>query len=334
LHRGLDEPKYGRRDPARPRQQETKMPRWRSLAALLLAALIVLAPSLADARAGGSYRSGGGSSFTSQGSRGSQTYAQPMQRSITPQSPGAGTAAGQPGYGYGASHPFWTGLAGGFFGGWLGSMLFPHWGMGYGGGAGGMIGSLFSWLLIIGLVWFGFRMLRGRFAAVGGPGIGPMPFAGIGGLQPAAGGGSGARGAALAIVEADYQAFEAILKHVQDGWSQGNLAELRRSVTPEMLSYFAEELAENQSQGVVNRVEQVELARGDLREAWDEGRLQYATCALRWRALDYTVRTDRRPEDPGYVVAGDPQHPAEAGETWTFVRSPGGQWLLSAIQQV
>lgn len=319
------------------------MPSWRNLAALFLAALIALAPALAEARAGGSYRGGGSSSFTSQGSRGSRTYDQPMQRSITPQAPS--TAAGQAGnggtYGYGAAHPFWTGLAGGFFGGWLGSMLFPHWGMGYGGGFGGgfggMLGSLLSWVLIIGLLWFGFRMLRRRFAPAAGPDIEPMRFGGGGGFQRAmggGGGGGGGRGAPLAIVEADYQAFELILKQVQSAWSGGNLAELRRSVTPEMLSYFSEQLAENESQGVANRIEQVELVGGDLRESWDEGRLQYATCALRWRALDYTVRTDRRPDDPGYVVDGDPQHPAEAAETWTFVRSPGGHWLLSAIQQV
>ena len=317
------------------------MSQWRSLAAFLLAALIVLAPTLADARAGGSYRSGGGGSFTSQGSRGSRTYDQPMQRSITPQTPGTGTA--QPGYGgayggygYGAAHPFWTGLAGGFLGSWIGSMLFPHWGMAYGGygvGFGGVLGSLLSWLLIIGLIWFGFRMVRRRFATADGPDFQPMGFGGSGGFQqpyaPAA-----ARGAPLAIVEADYQAFEAILKTVQGAWSDGNLAEMRRVVTPEMLSYFAEQLAENESQGVVNRVEQIELVRGDLRESWDEGRMQYATCALRWRALDYTVRNDRRPNDPGYVVDGDPQHPSESAETWTFVRSPGGHWLLSAIQQV
>jgi predicted lipid-binding transport protein (Tim44 family) len=309
------------------------MSQWRSLAAFLLAALLVLAPTLADARAGGSYRSGGSSSFTSQGSRGSRTYDQPMQRSVTPQTPGTASPGA---YGYGAAHPFWTGLAGGFFGSWIGSMLFPHWGMGYGWGFGGIFFPLFSWLVIIGLFWLGFRALHRRFAPAGGMGFEPMGFGGMGGFQqpaPAYGGG-GSRGAPLAIVEADYQAFEQILKSVQGAWSDGNLAELRRSVTPEMLSYFAEQLAENESQGVVNRVEQIELVRGDLREAWDEGRLQYATCALRWRALDYTVRNDRRPNDPGFVVAGDPQHPSEAAETWTFVRSPGGHWLLSAIQQV
>ncbi len=48
--------------------------KWRSWAAILLGAMMLLAPHWADARAGGSYRLGGGSSFMSQGSRGSQTY--------------------------------------------------------------------------------------------------------------------------------------------------------------------------------------------------------------------------------------------------------------------
>jgi predicted lipid-binding transport protein (Tim44 family) len=304
---------------------------WRRLAALLVAALIAFSPALAAARAGGSYRSFGGGSFLNQGSRGSRTYDAPMQRSITPQTPPAGgTLPGYGyGYGYGSAHPFWSGLAGGLFGGWLGSMLFPHWGMGYGGGFGSVFGSLFSWLFIIGLLWFAFRLFARRSMPMSMP-----PLAGLGGgfgsYAPAAGGRSGVP---LAIVHDDYQAFETVLKEVQAAWSAGDLNALRPWVTPEILSYFAEELAENQSQGVINHVEQVELLRGDLREAWDEGRLQYATCLLRWRALDYTVRSGRHPADADAIVDGDPRHPSEAAEIWTFARSPGGKWLLSAIQQ-
>src|SRR6201986_4642799 len=136
--------------------------KWRSWAAALLCAMLVLGPSLAEARAGGSYRLGGGSSFSSQGSRGSQTYnyngAAPLQRSITPQTQPS-TPYTAPGYGYGGygyNHPFLTGLFGGIFGSWIGSMLFPHWGMGY--GVGGMFGSVFTWLILLGLVWFLVRM--------------------------------------------------------------------------------------------------------------------------------------------------------------------------------
>ncbi len=308
------------------------MLRWQTLAALVLVVVMALAPSLADARAGGSYRGGGGS-FTSQGSRGSRTYEQPMQRSMTPQGQPTAPSA-QPGFGFGGSHPFLTGLAGGLFGGWLGSMLFPHWGMGMGGGFG-MIGSVLMWIILISLLWMGFRMLSRRFHPFAAPGAGTMNFAGLGGApsgyQPGA---ASAQGAPLAIVHADYEAFEAILKRVQAAWSAADLASMRQAVTPEILSYFAEELAENESQGVVNHVEQVQLLRGDLREAWDEGRLQYATCYMQWRALDYTLRSGARPGDPGAVVGGDPHQPSDAAELWTFARSPCGHWLLSAIQQV
>ena len=99
--------------------------------------------------------------------------------------------------------------------------------------------------------------------------------------------------ATIGVTAADYQEFEAILKDVQKAWSAGDLGELRRYVTPEMLSYFAEQLAENESQGVVNQVDNVELIKGEVREAWDEGRLQYAT-ALHALARARLHRAQRR----------------------------------------
>lgn len=338
-----DNRNYGRMEAPRIGRLERKLMRnWRKLACAALCASIVLTPALADARAGSTARSSGGSSYSSQGSRGARTYdyngAQPMQRSLTPQ-PGPTSPGLSPSYG-GASfaqrHPFLTGMAGGFLGSWLGSLLFPHWGMGYGWGFSSVIGSVLSWLLIIWLVSMLFRIFRRRTV----PDLEPMshdgpqpapPRYGAGGASAMPGRGSGN---SLAINATDYQAFEAILKNVQAAWSRSDLQQLRHHVTPEMLSYFGEQLAENESQGLANHVEQVELSRGDLREAWDEGRLQYATAYLRWRALDYTVRTDRHPGDPDYLTDGDPQHPTEAAELWTFARSPGGHWLLSAIQQV
>jgi predicted lipid-binding transport protein (Tim44 family) len=318
--------------------------RWRSWAASLLCAMMVLGPSLAEARAGGSYRLGGGSSYMSQGSRGSQTFsnngAAPLQRSITPQARPNAPYGAAPGYGYGSNHPFLTGLFGGLFGSWIGSMLFPHWGMGW--GMGGMFGSVFSWLLLLGLIWLGFRLFSGRRAAsYGGPSTG-MGFGGVGfgsglgpyGTQTPSLGSPAPRLTTIGVTASDYQEFEEVLKGIQAAWSHGDLAALRRYTTPEMLSYFAEQLAENQSQGVANHVEDVELLKGEVREAWDEGPLQYATALLHWRARDYTVRSDGRTGEGEIIVGGDPQHPTEAREMWTFARSPGGRWLLSAIQQV
>jgi len=313
----------------------------RKLAAALLSALILFTPVLAAARAGGSYGSGG-MGYSSQGSMGSRTYnnngGAPIDRSTTPQSQSNSPYYGNGGqYGFAQNHPFLTGLAGAFFGSWLGSLLFPHWGYGYGMGFGHVFGSLFSWIIIIVVLSMVFRRFRRSY--------GPLPSAPLGGMgyggpqsgygfSPRGGyGGGGAVSSDLTISAADYAAFEAILKAVQEAWSKGDLRALGHYVTPEMLGYFSEELAGNASRGVENHVEQLQLVNGDVREAWDEGALQYATCLLHWRALDYTVRRDRNPGESGWVVDGDPQHPTDAQELWTFARSPGGHWLLSAIQQ-
>jgi predicted lipid-binding transport protein (Tim44 family) len=318
--------------------------RW---AALLLAAIMVLSPVLAEARAGGSYRAGGGSSFSSMGSRGSQTYnpngAAPIQRSVTPQSGPSAPYGTAPGYaGFGARHPFLTGLFGGFIGSWIGSMLFPHWGMGY--GVGGMFGSVFTWLILIGLIWFVFRMFRGRsvgmpFSGGGGGmmGSGGLHTNGYSGMSPMSAGYSAysqPRLATIGVSQNDYQEFEGLLKGVQKAWSDGDLGALRQYTTPEMLSYFSEQLAENESQGVANKVEDVELIKGEVREAWDEGRMQYATVLMHWRARDYTVRSGGNAREGEIIAGGDPQTPVDASEMWTFTRSPGGRWLLSAVQQV
>src|SRR5581483_11749583 len=81
-------------------------------------------------------------------------------------------------------------------------------------------------------------------------------------------------------------------------------------------------------------VTDVQLLKGDITEAWDEGDLEYASALMRWSAIDYVVRLGRNPGDPDFVVSGNPRQPVEAEELWTFVRSRGGHWLLSAIQQV
>jgi predicted lipid-binding transport protein (Tim44 family) len=105
-------------------------------------------------------------------------------------------------------------------------------------------------------------------------------------------------------------------------------------MTPEMLSYFSEELTRNASQGVRNNVSDVQLVKGELSESWDEGDLQYATAYMRWRAIDYVARLGRPSGDPESIVSGNPRVAVEAEELWTFVRRRSGDWLLSAIQQV
>jgi predicted lipid-binding transport protein (Tim44 family) len=305
--------------------------RWRLPISLFfcLALALALTPSLAEARAGSSY-SGGASSFSGMGSRGSRTFennnAAPVTRSMTPANPSATSPLGgaAPAFAGGGSffsrHPFLTGLAGGF----LGSMLFSGLG-GFGHGLGFMLE-----ILVIGFViFFLVRLLFGRrFAPAGG---GAMPRSLGAAAAPAA---VSFRGRDTTVGDADLNAFQQIHAGVQEAWSRGDLGQMRRLMTPEMLSYFSEELTRNTSQGVQNIVSDVRLLKGDVSEAWDEGDLEYATAFMQWSAIDYIVRLDRSPGQPDYIASGNPQVPTEAEEVWTFVRRRDGDWLLSAIQQV
>jgi predicted lipid-binding transport protein (Tim44 family) len=311
-------------------------PNWRIVVALFCCAFMALAPALAEARAGGSF----GGRPSSMGSRGSRSWenngAQPLNRSVTPQPPPQtpGYSPGLPSPAYGGSffqrHPFLTGMAGGLFGSWL----FGHAGYaaGTGGGAGSALGTLL-WLAIIALViWFAVRLFRRGAFSSGWP-------AGAAGLMARSAGAAAApagrdRGHDANLADADLQSFERLHAAVQEAWSAGDLARLGRLMTPEMLSYFSEELTRNASRGVRNLVSDVRLLKGELNESWEERNLQYATAFLRWRAIDYVVRLGGSPADGDYVAGGDPRTPVDAEEIWTFVRQRGGDWLLSAIQQV
>ena len=302
---------------------------WRILLSLFFCLALALAPTLAEARAGSSFSSSGKSSSSSMGNRGSRTFenngAAPVTRSMTPTAPStASPLGGTPAPAYGGSffqrHPFMTGLAGGF----LGSMLFSGL-----GGFGHVFGGLLQFLIIGFLIFFLVRWLFGRrFAPAGG---GAMPRSVGAAAAPAAG---RFRGRDTTVGDDDLNAFQSIHAAVQEAWGRGDLGRLRPLMTPEMVSYFSEELTRNTSQGVQNIVSDVRLLKGDISESWEEGDLQYATAYMRWSAIDYVVRTGRSPGQPDYLVSGDPKTPVEAEEIWTFVRGRGGNWLLSAIQQV
>jgi predicted lipid-binding transport protein (Tim44 family) len=119
-----------------------------------------------------------------------------------------------------------------------------------------------------------------------------------------------------------------LLGEIQSAYGVEDLTALRARVTPEMLSYFSEDLARNASRGVTNAVSDAKLLQGDLADSWREGDVEYASVAMRFSLLDRMVELAS-----GRVVEGDAVHPVEATEVWTFMRTRGGSWLLSAIQQ-
>ncbi|HEX4172543.1 MAG TPA: TIM44-like domain-containing protein [Acetobacteraceae bacterium] len=292
---------------------------------------LALAPGLADARAGGggSFGSRGGMTWSAPPSTNTAPYsAAPMQRSMTPNNPSPGYGRG---YGYGGAPSyaprsgFMSGLMGGLIGAGLGGLLFGHGFFGGMMGFGGFLGFLLQIFLIVLLVRFLIRRFRGPSPAFAG---GPNIFARGG--PPLMGGGGSARPGGpppIQIGPQDYQAFEQLLQAIQAAWSRQDLNALRALVTPEMLSYFAEQLAEQASRGVRNEVTDVRLLQGDLAQAWSEGNREYATVAMRFSMVDVTV------DASGRIVDGNPNEHVTATELWTFVRSPGGRWILSAIQQ-
>jgi predicted lipid-binding transport protein (Tim44 family) len=268
---------------------------------LSLALPVLMAVSAADARVGG------GRSY---GSRGSHTYsappvtrtapnaARPFDRTMTqPSRPNAGAPAGggffnRPGMG------MLGGLAAGFLGAGLFGMLFGH---GLFGGLGGL-SSILGLLLQIGLIVLAVRFAMSWWQRRNAPAYaGPTPGPGAQ-VNPRSGFGFGSG-------------------------SNEDVNTLHTLATPEMVSYFTEDLRENDARGVVNKVSNVKLLQGDLAEAWREGDTDYATVAMRYSLVDKTVE-----RTSGRLVEGSEQ-PQEVTDVWTFVRPRGGKWELSAIQQ-
>jgi predicted lipid-binding transport protein (Tim44 family) len=302
-----------------------------SIAVVLSLALpLIAAAPPADARIGGGLSSG---------SRGTRTFsappststapstAQPLNRTFTqPGSPGVGTSTAGGGFFNRPGGGMLRGLAAGFLGAGLFGMLF---GGGMFGGLGGM-SSLFGLIIQIGLIVFVVRMAMSWWQRRTTPAYADGASAGLGGastFRTGSGFGLGSGSAPLEILPADYQAFEQLLGDIQAAWSNEDVAKLHTLATPEMVSYFNNDLQENRARNVVNKVSSTKLLQGDLSEAWREGDTDYASVAMRFSMIDKTV--DRV---SGRLVEGSEQ-PTEATEVWTFVRPRGANWELSAIQQ-
>ncbi|MGH6726765.1 MAG: TIM44-like domain-containing protein [Pseudolabrys sp.] len=296
-----------------------------SIALAAMATVMMLFAGDAQARAGGGFSSG---------SRGMRTFvmppttrtapnsAAPIERSIAqPGAAPANQAAVRPGL-FGGG--LFGGMAAGFVGAGLFGLLFGH---GFFGGIAdfaSLLGLLLQVVLVVFVgklifAWWQRRNMPQPAYAAAHPG---PDFGGFGG---AAGGGPPAD-EPLVIGAEDYDTFEQMLYDIQADFSAEDMEALRTEVTPELLSYFAEQLADNAKRGLVNRVTDVKLLQGDLAEAWREDDADYATVTIRFANTDSVVE-----RASGRVVEGGT--PDETTELWTFTRARDGDWMLSAIQQ-
>lgn len=331
----------------------------RVLAAVVAA--LFLTAHVAEARVGrgGSMGSRGSRTYSSPAPTTTAPAASPMQRSAAPQNATTAQRPTQPGAAQAAQQRrpgmFGGGFGGALMGGLLGAGLFGLLsGAGLFGGMSGF-GSILGLLLQVGLIFLLVRFAIGFFrrrqeATAGGPssanrdnfarsglgsGLGMTGGSTAGGANNTAGAaaqqqraGAAPAGKPIDIGPADYAAFERLLVQTQDAYSREDLGALRKLATPEMASYFMEELTANASNGVINRVSDVTFLQGDLAEAWREGDSDYATVAMKFSLRDATFN-----RETNAVVDGDPSTPITATEIWTFRRMRGGDWLLSAIQQ-
>ena len=292
------------------------------------------------------------------GSRGARTFsappptatapnaARPIERSMTtPGQPGSSfnrpataNPAAQTG-GFFSRGGMLGGLAAGFLGAGLIGMLMGNGFLGGIAGFAGFLGLLIQVALVVivaRLAWAWWKRRSQPAAAYartshGEQMNGARPQNGASFLNGfGAGSGSSANtgdNRPIEIKPDDYSAFEDTLRSVQTAYSKEDVSKLGELVTPEMLSYYAEELAANASRGVRNEISDVNLLQGDLAEAWSEGSDDYATVAMRYQQSDTLV--DRA---SGRIVEGN-DAPDEGIEYWTFRRARGGPWMVSAIQQ-
>ncbi|MFL5010597.1 Tim44 domain-containing protein [Rhizobium sp.] len=310
--------------------------------AALTSATVFASLDDAEARRAGSFGFGSRGTRTFQAppvTRTAPAPTAPIERSMTPRPQTTAPAtAQQP---FGAQRPgffggFGRSMIGGLIAGGLLGMLLGH---GFGGGFG-FLGMLLQIALIGGAVMLAMRYFANR----------RQPSYGVGGQSqsysmspannssfqiPAIGSGAGSLQSSrgnrsndeIGLAKTDLDKFEELLTQVQTAYGAEDYGTLRRLTTPEAMSYLAEELGENATNGVRNRVSDVKLLQGDIAEAWLEDGQEYATLAMRYSSIDAMVE-----RESGRVVSGDDRRPSESTEVWTFVRKPGADWKLAAIQ--
>jgi predicted lipid-binding transport protein (Tim44 family) len=306
----------------------SKRLRWLGLALVILT--ITLHAGDAFARAG----SGG-----SRGSRSYSTPARPPASPTTPTSPSRQYSAPtqQPApASRGWFGPIMGGLAGFALGGLLGGMLFGH---GFGGGFG-----LMDMLLIGGALYLLYRFMSARRAQ--------QPAYAGGGYDRSGSGAEVAYPAGAATTPSAAQPSELdqgfahirqmdpafdpdaltesarrLFPDVQNAVSACDMGPLSHRLTPRMYTTLVGQCDRLRAARHTNRMEQLQMRRAEVTEAWQESGQDYVTVYLAGSLIDYTVD-----DGTGALVEGS-RSPQDFAEYWTFARPVGpNPWKLSAIQ--
>lgn len=292
--------------------------------------------ALARAGGGGSFGSRGSRSFSAPSRSPSQTSPSQQQAAPVPQQP-----APQPGGG------FLRGLGGGILGGLIGGMLFSSLGFGgVGSGLGGSGIGLFEIILLAGIGFFIFKMVRRKreeqmyyqqsTSSPGGYAAGPVPGSGLDdrGLSPA----TDSVDQGLAYIRQMDSSFDVdrfndtatdIFFRIQGAWMNRDLSSVSGFLTEEMRGIFQRDIDTYLREKKVNRLDNIAVRQVEPVEIWQESGNDFITVRFYANLLDYT--TD---EATGLVTAGSKTEPVKFEEYWTFTRPVGNNpWRLSAISQ-
>jgi predicted lipid-binding transport protein (Tim44 family) len=312
------------------------------LAMVAIVLFAVLAVQTAEVWA----RAGGG------GSRGSRSYSAPARPA--PSSPGLPSTPSRsfnqptpaPPQRSGLFGGLMGGLAGFALGGLLGSLLFG--GLGHGFGIG-----LMDLLLIGGGIVLLMMVLRRRsssspqqpaYATAGGPSGAYRPDAEMAGARYGGGAtvmeapsvptdlerGLGHIRQMDARFDADAFGVEArnAFLEVQGAIAARDVSRLRDRVSPEMYAVLQAQCDRLRGARQSNRLEQIQITRTDVSEAWQESGRDYVTVYIAASMLDYIVD-----DATGAIVEGSRNTRQNIEEFWTFVRPVGANpWQVSAIQ--
>ncbi len=309
-----------------------------SCACLLLVLSLLagfFAAAEAEARAGSS---------RSIGSRGSRSYSRPVAPSTSPSPYQAAPQQARPVTPPPYQQPqpagggFLRSMAGGLLGGMLGGMLFRSLGFGGGGFGGGGIG-LFEIILLAGIGYMIYRMVKSRRQAAEHSAYSGQSQ--VYDVTPQAAGYTSTRDdldqglAHIRQMDAGFseerfcdQVMDDFFK-IQGAWMNRDLAPIGGLLTEEIRRIFQEDIDRLLREKRVNRLENIAVRNVEIVEAWQENGQDFVTTLIYANLLDYT--TD---DATGQVVSGSKTDPVKFEEYWTFTRPVGGgSWKLAAIDQ-
>jgi predicted lipid-binding transport protein (Tim44 family) len=289
-------------------------------------------------------RAGGGRSF---GSRGSRSYSSPTRSNPQP-TPSRQQAApvppqpSQPGGG------FLRSIGGGIVGGLIGGMLFRSLGFGgTGSGFGGGGIGLFEILLVAGIGYFIYRMVKRNRAqrmsyqqapsSLGSYETGSIPQEENSG-NPFPGAAADSLDEGLAHIRQMDTSFDVARFNdtatdtffkIQGAWMNRDISAMTGLLTDEMRGIFKGDIDTHLRGKKINRLENIAVRQVEPVEIWQELGKDFITVRFYANLLDYT--TD---DTTGTVISGSKTEPVKFEEYWTFTRPVGNNpWMLSEIAQ-